>query len=141
MAEIQPIIKEITVNAPISKVWKAITEKDQLAKWFHTSNDYIFEEGRTFHMDAMHEGKNYLHTLTITKIEPEKKLGLDWFIDGDCGITHVLYELKAEGDKTLVKVTHSGFDKYGTEAENNREGYNVGWDHVLNTLLKEYVEN
>ena len=137
---IQPLIKEITVNAPISKVWKAITEKEELAKWFHTSEDYIFEEGKTFHMDALHEGKNYLHTITITKIIPEKKLGLDWFIESDCGITQVLYELEPSGDKTKVKVTHSGFDKYGDAGEKNRTGYSSGWDHVLNVLLKEYVE-
>ena len=136
---VQPIIKEITVNAPVSKVWKAISNKDDLAKWFHPSDDYKLEVGHTFHMTGHHEGKDYPHTMTITEIIPERKLGLDWFIEGDAGITKVTYELEPDGDKTKVKVIHSGFDKY-PDGEANRNDYNNGWEHVLNTLLKEYVE-
>lgn len=136
---VQPIIKEITVNASVKKVWKAISNKDDLAKWFHPSDDYKLEVGHTFHMTGHHEGKDYPHTMTITEIIPEQKLGLEWFIEGDSGITQVTYELKAEGEKTKVKVTHAGFDKY-TDGEANRNDYNNGWEHVLNTLLKDYVE-
>ena len=140
MADIKPIVKEIVVNAPIEKVWKAISTKEDLAKWFHPSDDFVLEVGRTFHMEGHHEGKNYPHTMTITEIVPEKKFGLDWFIEGDAGITRVIYELEPVGDNTKVRVTHSGFDKYGDEGKKNRDGYNGGWEHVLNTLLKEYVE-
>lgn len=141
MADIQPIIKEVTVNAPISKVWGALTEKEQLAKWFHASGDYTGEVGKTFHMDVTHEGKDYQHTLTIREKIANKKLALDWHINGDAGQTHVIYDLEPEGNKTRVRVTHSGFEKYGAEGEKNRNGYNQGWDHVLNKLLKEYLEN
>ncbi len=137
---IQPIVKEITINAPVTKVWQAISSKDDLAKWFHPSDDFKLEIGHTFHMTGQHEGKEYPHTMTITEIIPEQKLGLDWYIEGDAGVTQVTYELKAEGDKTKVKLTHTGFDKYA-EGEANRNDYNGGWEHVLNTLLKEYVEN
>ncbi|MBS1494146.1 MAG: SRPBCC domain-containing protein [Bacteroidetes bacterium] len=137
----EPIIKEIMVNAPIAKVWKALSTKEDLAKWFHASGDFELEAGHTFHMDVQHEGKDYKHTLTITEIIPEQKLALDWFINGDPGITHVEYELEPEGCKTKVKVTHSGFDKYGEAGAETRSGYNGGWDHVLNKLLKEFVEN
>lgn len=136
---IQPIEKEVTVNAPIAKVWDAISTKEHLAKWFHPSDDFKLEVGHTFHMTGHHEGKDYPHTMTITEIVPGQKLGLDWYIEGDAGITQVTYELKAEGDKTIVKLTHTGFDKY-TDGEANRNDYNGGWEHVLNTLLKEYVE-
>lgn len=142
MDTIQPIIKELIVNAPISKVWKAISTKEDLAQWFHASGDFVLEEGRTFHMDVTHEGKDYLHTITITEIIPEKKLGLNWHINGDAGETHVTYELKKAGEETKVKVTHSGFDKIADAeaAQKNRNGYNGGWEHVLNVLLKEFLE-
>jgi uncharacterized protein YndB with AHSA1/START domain len=135
----QPIIKELTVNAPVSKVWSAISQAEHLAKWFHPSDDFKLEIGHTFHMTGHHEGKDYPHTMTITEIIPEQKLGLDWYIEGDAGITQVTYELKADGEMTKVKLTHAGFDKYA-DGEANRNDYNGGWEHVLNTLLKEYVE-
>jgi len=142
MDMIKPIIKEVVINAHASKVWAALTEKEQLAKWFHASDDYTGETGKTFHMDALHEGKNYLHTLTITEQIPEQKLSLDWHINGDVGVTHVTYLLEPQGESTKVTVTHSGFENYErAAAEDNRSGYDAGWEHVLFSLLKPYVES
>jgi uncharacterized protein YndB with AHSA1/START domain len=139
---IEPIIKEVIIDAPASKVWAALTESRQLAKWFHESDDYTGEVNKTFHMDVVHEGKNYMHTLTIKEMENEKKLGLEWHIAGDPGKTYVTYELSPEGESTKVTVTHSGFNMLSPakDAMKSREGYNEGWDHVLFSLLKPYVE-
>lgn len=140
--KIEPIIKVVIINAPASKVWAALTEGEQLAKWFHASDDYTGEIDKTFHMDVVYEGKNYMHTLTIKEKEDEKKLGLEWHIAGDPGNTYVTYELTPEGAATKVTVTHSGFDalSLAKDAIKSREGYNGGWEHVLFSLLKPYVE-
>jgi len=139
---IEPIIKEVIIEAPASKVWAALTESRQLSKWFHESDDYTGEINKTFHMDVVHEGKNYMHTLTINEMEDEKKLGLEWHIAGDPGKTYVTYELSAEDKGTKVTLTHSGFNTLSPakDAMESREGYNEGWDHVLYSLLKPYLE-
>ena len=55
MKEDQPIIVERTYNAPIEKVWNAITNKDEMKKWYFDLAEFKAEPG--FEFQFYGEGK------------------------------------------------------------------------------------
>jgi len=141
MRNTEPIIKEVIIDAPVKKVWAALTEKEQFGKWFLPAEELKPEVGTTFHMTGYFEGKAYPHVCTVTEVIPEKKIAYTWEIEGDLGETLVTYELEQTGDKTKVTMTHSGFDKYPFDApQESRDGYANGWEKIINVYLKDYVE-
>ncbi|HAX49745.1 MAG TPA: SRPBCC domain-containing protein, partial [Bacteroidetes bacterium] len=53
----QPIIKEVIINAPISKVWKAITDKDQMREWYFDLAEFKPRVGFKFQFEGGTEDK------------------------------------------------------------------------------------
>ena len=43
----EPIILERTLDAPVSKVWKAITDKNEMKQWYFNLADFKAEIGFT----------------------------------------------------------------------------------------------
>jgi uncharacterized protein YndB with AHSA1/START domain len=136
-----PVIKEITIDASLSKVWKALTEKEQIAKWLMPSNDFELRVGATFNMLGTSKGVEYPHVCTIKEIVPEKKLSYTWAVKNKLGDTLVTYELENRNGKTKLTLTHSGWDTAKLITEGTyRDDYNNGWEQVI-PGLKKYVEN
>lgn len=141
MANTQPVVKELTIDAPISKVWKALTEKEQIAKWLMPSDNFELKVGTTFNMLGTSKGVEYPHICTITEIIPEKKLSYTWAVKDKLSDTLVTYELEELNGKTKLTLTHSGWDKVTLAAEGAfRDDYTNGWNQVL-PGLKNYVES
>lgn len=138
--ETDVVRKEVTINAPISKVWKALTEKDLIDKWFMPPENFKAEVGNTFQMTGSKDGISYPHTCTITEIVPEQKLAYTWGMTAIDGETLVTWELQKEGDGTKLTLTHSGWDKVKFNTpELSLNDYNNGWNHFT-AKIKEYSE-
>ncbi len=137
----EPFVIERTYNAPIEKVWKAITDKDQMKQWYFDIPAFKPEAGFEFEFEAGDENRKYLHLCRITEINPGKKLVYSWRYDGYEGNSLVTFELFAEGDKTKLKLTHEGLETF---AMNNpdfaKESFAAGWTHIVGTSLKDYLE-
>lgn len=50
------------------------------------------------------------------------------------------FELFAEGDKTRLKLTHEGLESFPKTAMFARENFNEGWNCIIGSTLKEFVE-
>jgi len=136
----EPVIKETLINAPVSKVWKALTEKEQIAKWLMPSPDFELKAGVTFHMTGRSKDVEYPHTCTITEITPEKRFAYTWAVDGKLEGTLVTYELEDDNGSTKLTMTHSGWENATIITEGTyRNDYNNGWESVI-PGLKKYVE-
>jgi uncharacterized protein YndB with AHSA1/START domain len=141
MGNTEPVVKEISIDAPISKVWEALTKKEQIAKWLMPSDDFELKAGVTFNMLGKSKGIEYPHICTIKEIVPEKKLSYTWAVKDKLSDTLVTYELEEHNGKTKLTLTHSGWDKVTLNKEGaTREDYNNGWEQVI-PGLKKYVEN
>ncbi|WP_316812363.1 SRPBCC domain-containing protein [Pedobacter heparinus] len=46
--ETKPLIVERSYNAPIEKVWKAITDRDQMKEWYFELKEFKAEKGFKF---------------------------------------------------------------------------------------------
>ncbi|MEO0608698.1 MAG: SRPBCC domain-containing protein [Pseudomonadota bacterium] len=123
------MIKTIYLKASPEKVWRHLTEKDLLARWFHETDkdltagaafqylsfdldkdDRKLMWGDVLEVDAPHR---LVHTFTHKWLE-----GL---------VTKVTWELLALEGGTQLTMTHSGLPKFGDLADHDK-----GWDeHFL----------
>lgn len=137
-----PFVIERTYNAPIEKVWKAITDKGQMKQWYFDIEKFEPEIGFEFQFEGSNEDKTYLHLCKITEVIVGKKLTYSWRYDGYEGISFVTFELFEESDKTRLKLTHEGLETFPTStADFAKENFVAGWTEIIGSSLKEYVEN
>ena len=138
-----PIIKEVIVDAPVSKVWQAITEKERMKLWYFDIAEFEPEAGFEFQFVAENEEKKkFVHLCKITEVVDQKKLSYSWQYEGIDVITHVTFELFPEGDsKTKVRLTHAGVDKFPANlTDYAKQNFIDGWNQIIGTSLKNYVE-
>ncbi len=138
----EPFVIERTFNASIEKVWKAITEKDEMKKWYFNLADFQLQIGFEFQFSAGKDEKNlYMHVCKITEVIEKKKLAYSWRYEGYPGISKVTFELFPEGNKTRLKLTHEDLESFGTENPDlAKENFAEGWNQIIGISLKEYLE-
>jgi len=134
------VILERTLDAPVAKVWKALTDIDQMRQWYFDLKEFKPEVGFEFGFVVEHEGNTYDHRCRITEVIPQKKIAYTWRYHGDEGNSLVTFELFPEGEKTRLKLTHEGLDTFPKTAAFARENFEKGWTQIIGTDLKQFVE-
>lgn len=136
-----PFVIEQTYNAPVEKVWKAITDVNQMRQWYFDLKDFKPEVGFEFQFEGGKDNDVYVHLCKVTEVETGKKLTHSWRYEGYEGNSFVTWELFPEGDKTRVKLTHSGLETFPQHDPNfKRESFAGGWTHITGISLKNFVE-
>ena len=135
----EPFVIEGTYYAPVSKVWKAITDKDDMKKWYFELSDFKPEAGFEFQFKGSgSDGTEYLHLCKITEVIPNKKHTYSWSLQGK---SYVTFELFDEGDKTKLKLTHAGLETFPeNKPDFAKESFAQGWTEIIGKNLKEFVE-
>jgi uncharacterized protein YndB with AHSA1/START domain len=136
----EPLILERTFNAPTALVWKAITDKDDFEQWYFKLEDFKPVVGFEFQFTGGCDDGKYLHLCRITEVVPGKKIAYTWRYDGYEGDSLVTFELFAEGDRTRLKLTHTGLDTLPKTPKFARHRFHEGWTAIIGTGLKEFVE-
>ena len=137
------VIKEVLLNASVSKVWKAITDKDDMKEWlFDLLKDFKPEVGFEFQFKGKgKKGQLYLHLCKIIEVIPGKKFSYSWRYEKYPGNSFVTFELFEEGGKTKLRLTHEGIESFGTDNPDlARESFDEGWTYFIGTAIKEFVE-
>lgn len=136
-----PFVIEQTYKSPVDQVWKAITDKNEMKKWYFDLEEFRPEPGFEFNFSGGPDGKQYLHLCKITKAIPEKKISYTWRYDGYEGNSEVSFELFPEGDLTVLRLTHAGLETFPTSNPDlAKKNFEAGWTEIIGTLLKEYLE-
>ena len=136
-----PFIIEQTYNAPVAKVWKAITDKNEMKQWYFDLAAFNPEVGFEFTFTGGKDDRQYLHLCKITELIPGKKLQHTWKYDGYEGISYVTWELWEEGNKTSVKLTHEGLETFPqSNPDFAKENFVQGWAEITGKNLKEFIE-
>ncbi|HXS36579.1 MAG TPA: SRPBCC domain-containing protein [Flavipsychrobacter sp.] len=140
-AKTEPIIVERVFNAPIARVWQAITDKDKMKEWYFNIDAFEPKVGFKFQFIGGSDSKKYTHLCEITEVIPEKKLTYSWRYKDYEGNSSVTFELFADGDKTRLKLTHTGLETFPQDTPDfARKSFAAGWDYIVNTSLKNYLE-
>jgi hypothetical protein len=70
-----------------------------------------------------------------------KKLTYSWCYPAYDGVSYVTFELLPEGDKTRLKLTHTGLETFPNDVpELKKENFELGWNSLIGDSLKKYVE-
>jgi uncharacterized protein YndB with AHSA1/START domain len=137
----EPFVIERTYNAPINKVWDAITNHEKMQEWYFKMEDFKPEVGFEFEFLGGSKEKSYKHLCKVTEAIPGKKLTHSWKYDGYPGESFVTWELFDEGGKTRLKLTHTGLETF---PQNNpdfaKESFSKGWTYITGTSLANYLE-
>ena len=137
----EPFVIERTFNASIERVWKAITDRDQMKKWYFDIENFKPEVGFEFKFYGENEGRKYVHLCEITEVIKNKKLSHTWRYEGYEGNSIVTYELFAEGTATRLKLTHEGLETFSiNNPDFAKENFVAGWTYIIGSSLKEFVE-
>ena len=135
-----PVIVERLLNAPIDKVWKALTTKEDMDKWYFDIASFKPEVGFQFQFSG--EGRNgekYIHHCEIKELVPMKKISYSWRYEGMPGDSLVSFELTPEGHQTNIKVVHTGLESFATDNPDfAKSSFTQGWEHIIGKSLVEY---
>ncbi|MHA4810780.1 SRPBCC family protein [Flavitalea flava] len=137
----QPFVIERTYQASVDSVWQALTDKDKMKQWYFDIAAFKPEVGFEFQFTAGDGKVEYVHLCKVTAVVPGKKLAYTWKYQGYAGESEVTFELFGEGDKTRVKLTHSGLETFPqNDPAFARESFAKGWTAIIGTNLKNFVE-
>jgi uncharacterized protein YndB with AHSA1/START domain len=137
----EPIVIERVYNAPVEKVWQAITDKEQMKLWYFELTEFKPEVGFEFEFTGGTPEKSYLHLCKITEVIANRKLQYSWRYNGYEGNSFVTFELFPEGNKTRLKLTHEGLETFpSSNTDFAKENFVAGWTEIIGTNLKEFAE-
>ncbi len=118
------IEKQIEIAAPVSRVWRALTDHREFGEWFRVKLEGPFVPGEVCEGRITHPGFEHVKwKATIKQIEPERLFAFTWHpyaVDPDFDYsgepeTLVEFRLEAIATGTLLTVTESGFDALPSE--------------------------
>jgi uncharacterized protein YndB with AHSA1/START domain len=113
------IEKRIELKAPVSTVWRALTDHCEFGEWFRVKLDGPFEPGKVVRGHITYPGyEHYKWEATVQKMEPEQLFSFTWHpyaIDpavdySQESTTLVEFRLEPKDGGTLLILTESGFD-------------------------------
>jgi uncharacterized protein YndB with AHSA1/START domain len=137
------VSKEFIYNTSPEKLWKVLTEKEEMKLWYFNLDEFKPEVGFEFRFWGGTETRQYLHICRITEVIPIQKLCYTWSYDGIPGITELCFEISPAGDNhSKLKLSHSGFETFPTDnSDLEPKNFDQGWEYILGTSLKNYLEN
>jgi uncharacterized protein YndB with AHSA1/START domain len=135
---IEPLRLNLTVSCPVAHAFAVWT--DQISRWWpadHTVSgradaEVVLEPhpgGRIF--ERTPEGVEH-EWGEVTHWEPPRRLGYLWHLRRDrADATIVDIQFTAAGDDTQIEITHTGWERLGTEGPTWRDRNQSGWTTLL----------
>lgn len=132
---------ERTYNTPLERVWKAITDKEEMKRWYFDMSDFKANVGFKFQFKGGDECKIFIHHCQVMEVIPQKKLSYTWCYEGYEGESLLTFELFEDGNKTRLKLTHEGLHTFPKNNEGfAKESFAAGWTMIMGTSLKDFLE-
>lgn len=143
------IEKEVEIKAPVSRVWRALTDYKEFSTWFRVNLEGPFIPGETARGRITHPGfEHVVMEVVVKKMEPERYFSFTWHpyaIDPGQDYSHetptlVEFALSETKTGTRVRVVESGFDKIPAHRRDEAFRMNEGGWAAQSRNIKDYVE-
>lgn len=114
------IEKRIELEAPLARVWRALTDHREFGEWFGVKMEGPFATGRRAVGNLTYPGYEHLKLeMEVEKMEPERLFSFRWHpyaIEPEVDysqepLTLVEFKLEKAGSRTLLTVVETGFDQ------------------------------
>lgn len=154
------IVKQVVLQAPLERVWRAITDSTAFGTWFGAEVDGPFEAGarlrarvRPTRVDreiARHQqpydGVEFV--LVIERIEPMRRFSFRWHPGGegvgtdtaDAEMTRVDFDLEDTADGVRLTITESGFERVPLARRAQAITDNTGGWEAQAGLIAKYLQ-
>lgn len=144
------IERQIELQAPVSRVWHALTDHREFGEWFRVKLEGPFEPGKPSRGYITHPGYEHIVWFAVVEVmEPERLFSFAWhpaavdpdvdYSDEPCTRVEFRLEPTASGG-TRLRLVESGFDRIPearrAEAFRMNEG---GWTIQMQNI-REHVE-
>jgi uncharacterized protein YndB with AHSA1/START domain len=140
------IEKSIELRAPVSRVWRALTDYREFGNWFRVKLDGPFVAGQASHGHITYPGYEHVEwNAIVQEIEPERRFSFTWHpyaIDPKIDYsketpTLVEFRLEKTPSGTLLVLTESGFDKIPSDRRFDAFRMNDGgWAQQMKNIEK-----
>lgn len=142
------IEKTIALNAPVSRVWRALTDHREFGTWFRARLDGPFVPGQAARGNITHPGYEHLRfEMMVREMTPERSFAFTWHpyaVDPEQDYsgeepTLVTFTVEKTATGTLLHVVESGFDKVPAHRRAeafrmNERGWTIQMDNIAEYL-------
>ena len=140
------IEKEIWLDAPRSRVWRALTTAAEFGAWFGVELEGEFAPGQAIQGKVTHpEYRHVTWKIVVDRIEPERLFSWHWYpfaIDASADYsgetpTLVVFELEDVDGGTRLTLVESGFDRVPAARRAKAfEMNDMGWGLQMKAIEK-----
>ena len=145
------IERKVMINAPRSRVWRAVADAGELGDWFGVNfKGKKFSAGQHIQGKITYPGYEHLTMeVLIERIQPEQLLSWRWHpaaIDPNVDYsqeptTLVVFELQEVDGGTMLSVVESGLDKIPLARRADVFRMNSsGWDEQMENIKKHVAK-
>ena len=147
------IEKRIELKAPVSRVWRALTDYREFGEWFGVKLDEPFVPGQVSQGQITYPGYEHVKwEAAVQKVDPERLFSFTWphpkSLEKDYQpdyskepTTVVEFRLEKTASGTLLVLTESGFDQLPSdrrlEAFSRNDG---GWTAQMKNIERHVAE-
>ena len=133
--------RSIRINAPVEKVWRAVTEPAQISQWFGAAS---FDGSGAGAVGTLTWPDRDPIPVRIEAIDAPRTVSYRWSNDDASDIvpaeldektsTVFTFTLEASGDGTQLTVVETGFE-FTSDPAANLESHRGGWNGELDKLV------
>ncbi|HZJ08272.1 MAG TPA: SRPBCC family protein [Trueperaceae bacterium] len=138
------IEKQVHLQAPPSRVWRALTDHLEFGEWFGVKIEGPFEAGQVSRGHITNPGYEHIKWESlVTAMEPERLFSFTWHphaVDPEVDYsdepqTLVEFRLEPTAAGTTLRLTESGFDKIPRARRDEAfRGNDGGWTAQLKNI-------
>ncbi len=136
-----PVIVTQIFNCDSATVWAAITEPDQMRKWFFENiPDFKPKAGFETQFVVDTGERKFNHLWKLVEVIPNKKLKFNWRYESYIGNSFVTFELTDGKNTTTLKITVEITEDFSDDIpEFTWESCRSGWQYFINKRLQNYL--
>ena len=128
---------------PIEKVWKALTDVNEMRQWFF-ENIPAFDPSVGFktQFTIESEDRQFPHLWEVTEVVPFQKIVYNWKYEGYKGDSFVTFQLSEVDNQTQLCLTTKATEDFpDTIPEFKRDSCIAGWNYFIKTSLVNFFNN
>lgn len=126
------VTRELVIDASPETVWEFLVDPEKIVRWKGVNAALQLWAGGAYRVEVV---PNRIAVGEVVECDPPHRLVHTWGWEGDenvpPGATTVEYELRPEGEGTLLRFTHRDLP-----SKQSAESHTEGWDHYLPRLAE-----
>jgi len=134
---------ERVFDAPVEKVWEALTNENKMKQWYFPDIEFKPIVGHVTEFNVHHDGKDFFHIWKVTEVKPVEKIAYEWHYRGYPGNSLLSFSLEnIQDEKTRVTLLHEHLESFLPDQNPNlsSDNFTEGWTNFIDSRLRDFLE-